>query len=317
MSELQTICPDIDRGISPCAHYILGGHCTLDKHFLCLEYLRHNAPTLSYSSMKEFISCHRKFWYGHIMGLTLKEKSIRLLMGSIADKILQGLHSSTSNYDHESVLKTYINDNRSGDPDDPGIAELWAMLGLFNGYVLKEFHAMKGITQFAFKWQEPEYPTLRGFIDLAILEDKIGYEFKYTKNADWYRKYNISDQLCAYFIGAPSLERITLRAISVPLQRLGANEQPWDYADRIRKDFMRRPFHYVHDQSYWRSEFDLTSYMNRAKMIAKEIVSYSDMGIDAFYMNAPTACFVPLCDFLSICENGVISEEIYSCRKTR
>src|SRR3972149_1735275 len=63
------VCSDLDDGIKPCAHYIQGGFCTLDQHYLCIEYLRRNAPSLSYSSMKEFISCHRKFWWSHIVGL--------------------------------------------------------------------------------------------------------------------------------------------------------------------------------------------------------------------------------------------------------
>lgn len=190
-----------------------------------------------------------------------------------------------------------------------------AQIGLFHGYIEKEYHTMKGETQSEFTWKEVDHPMIHGFMDLKLYEDHVGYEFKYSGRPEIYSWFQIKDQLGVYFLGNQDLERITLRVLRSPDLRRKKEESLGDYSARIHQDFLNRPRHYVLDTSYWRNEFPLDEIKEKYRIIAREIVSLLDNPIkDRFYQNnSPWSCTD--CEYLGICQTDVISETLYKRRE--
>ena len=317
---LPPICEGYEKGESgtgPCIRYLKGGFCTLPMIFRCTEFIRNNEPTLSYSSMKDFV-CPRKFYHSYIQGLEPVDKALPLLMGSVADSLLQMIHGENSTVDLPSFFSQFKN---PVDEDEDFKPWLYAMWGLFQGYISKHYGDTKGSVQVPFEWFHPGYPRIRGFADLvSSYEDHIAYEFKYTGRPDSYTKFSISQQLGTYFLGIPQLQRITLRAIQVPQLKQSSKESGEQYRDRVYLDFCGRPGYYIHDSHYWRTEFDLEAIKERARRITRTIHSFCNEGIAGFYQNiGPETCFAAngRCNYLSICESGVISETIYRKREVK
>jgi hypothetical protein len=307
----------------PCAHSVGDDFqfCDLDCVFRCTEWLRRFEPTLSYSTIRDSY-CKRKLWLSYVAGYQLKVKSLPMRLGEIAGWFLNYLHDKD-----ESDLQPII--PLDGLRDDEGNLpiQVEAIRGLFKGYKEREFSTLKGKTQSYFQWREDGYPQIHGYLDLAVYKEKIGYEFKYTKKPDAYStKFIIQDQIATYFLGSPSLERITLRAIQVPELRLAKNESHDDYRERVYQDFLSRPLHYIRDTSFWRSEFNYDELREKYKMISQEILRYLEMGgMKYFYQsNSPQTCFgegtgtaVSNCEYLEICSSGVVSELIYKKREIK
>lgn len=320
-----TACPDINDAVAPCSHYVKGGFCTLPVHFRCVEYVIHHEPPLSYSAISDYSHCHRKFYHGWLQGYELIEKGWALKKGALAAEILGVLHHKDRADDCVQWYKTRIDEEirKTIDPEDEallyGRPDLWAMKAMFDVYIELEFHTMKGVTEYEFRWDQPEYPKVHGFVDLVDLttyDDTQGYEFKYTGNSDNYEKWLVDEQLSAYFIGVPQLKRMTVRCFVPPLYKLSKKESIMDYYDRMAKDIRRRSItEYFISRTYWRNEFDLEAYKQKARMIAHEIVEYLKTGsIEPFYCNKK-ACLSPFpCDFLQSCRYGVFSDQIYRKR---
>ena len=296
----------------PCLWYVSGGFCKLPMLFRCTEYLRVHEPVLSYSSMNSFV-CPRKYYWSNIAGLEPVEKALPLEMGTVADKLLQIIHGQNDPVDFAGFFAPYRDDKEELKPWQ------YAMWGLFEGYASNDrFNGLKGNCQVEFNWRENGYPQIHGFTDLVTIgEDQIGYEFKYTQRPESYTKFTVSMQLATYFIGSPHLQRITLRAIQVPMLKQSAKETGVQYKDRVKLDFCGRPNHYINDTHYWRTEFDLGEVKERAKRIASTIRLFINQGgKEGFYQQiGPHTCFSPSrCNYLNICESGVVSENIYRKR---
>jgi len=326
-------CEDLDPGVPPCSHYIEGGFCTLGYRFRCVEWMKRNAPTLSYTTIADYTSCHRKFWWNQVKGLERIEKSWPLQLGSHASLILGRLHHRDHEKDCVDWYKDYITTaiNQSVDPDiedrQEGHEDLWAMMAIFDAYIAMDFHTLKGITEYEFHWNDPEYPRVHGFIDLLDLntyDAAMGYEFKYSSKPDNYEQYIIEDQLCAYFISDLKIKSMTTRVFVPPMQRPKDNkkegkESMVDFYDRVRKDVMRRATtQYFISKTYWRQEFDLENYKNKARRVSEEIIRYTEEGgIEPFYQNK-RACLAPFkCDYYDICKYKVISDTLYRKKTPR
>ena len=318
------ICQDISaqpNGV--CSHYIKGGFCSLQNHFRCAEYVVRNEPKLSYSAIDTYSSCHRKFYWSQMVGIESIQKSWAMKLGSCASVILGWLHDERIPIDQAvQKYRDYIEEliQQTMDPEDSeliyGHIDVWKMKAMFNAYVKLDLHTVRGITEYQFKWSEPGFPKVHGYIDLVQLltyENHIGFEFKWTSNADNYTKLTEGDQLITYFLGDPAIERMTLRCFVPPLLRQKnatkkeKGESMLDLYERMYQDILSKNIYkYFIDRSFWRSEFDLEAYKIKASMIAKEIVSYiKDGGMERFYQNK-RACFHPfVCDFLRVCENEI------------
>jgi len=331
----QQVCPDlVPIDGAPCSHYIKKGLCTLGNHFRCPEYIIRNEPALSFTAIDDYSICHRKFFWGWYHGLQLVEKSWPLQRGGWASKILGWLHSSKlTSEEAVSKYKIFIEEliKQTTNPEDEnklyGHIDIWKMKAIFDVYIEMEMHTLKGTTEYEFRWNEPDLPKVHGFIDLVefVAYDHFGYEFKWTSDADNYRKFVIEDQLRAYFIGDPDINRMTVRCFVPPDTRQKSNtkkqlgESIFDFYERMMVDIRKTATErYFVDRTYWRTEFDLEDYKNKAARTAKEIINYlKEGGIEPFYQNKK-ACDHPFnCDFKSICENGIkdpFAMEIYKRR---
>ncbi len=296
---------------NPCDKYLKGGYCTLPFQFRCIEYIRKNEVKMSYSSMLDASACKRKYYYSAILGIELVKPPIRMQMGRIASDLLDVIHNQGSSY---VQIDRYFDQFAIG--DDELNNELAAARGLFKAYIKLPASEMRGKTQCHWEWSEDGYPKLHGYLDVLEIET-IGWEFKYTARPINFTKFTISDQLSTYFLGNPELQRMTLRTIQVPMLRRSKEEDIEDFAERITKDVLSRPRHYVNDSNYWRNEFNLDEVKDKSKWLVAEIKEYADHGIYRFYQNRQ-ACFFPSqCQFYQICDSGVISEQLYRKRENR
>jgi hypothetical protein len=319
---MKPICDGFLKGEGkPCAHSIgeKNDFCELPEAFRCTEWIRRYEPTLSYSTIRDSY-CKRKLYLSYICGYQLIVKPLPMRLGEIAGDFLNYYHDKDEKYPFPNLSKF---------EDEEGVlpVQLEAMTGLFRGYTTKEFDSMKGAVQPYFQWMEEGYPQIHGYMDLVIYDEKIGYEFKYSKRPEAYStKFIVQDQIATYFLGFPHLERITLRAIQVPDLRLGKNETHEIYKERVYQDFMSRPLHYINDTNFWRSEFNKDELREKYKMIAQEILRFIELGrMKYFYQsNGPNTCFgettgmaVNNCEYLDICTSGVVSEQLYKKREVR
>ena len=308
----------------PCAHSVENNHqfCELDSMSRCTEWIRRFEPQLSYSTIRNSF-CKRKLWWSYICGIELIEKPLPMKLGEIAGWFLDQCHNVNADWNPSGPEK--MNNLRNNEGELP--IQIESMIGLFMGYHDKEFDSFKGKTQSYFKWREDGFPIVSGYLDLENHQEKIAYEFKYTTRPDAYsNKFIIQDQITTYFLGKPHLERITLRAIQVPQLRLAKNETHEDYRERVRQDFIARPLYYIHDTNYWRSEFNYDELREKYRMIAQEIQKCIEMGGQKYFYqsNGPSTCFgettgmaVSNCEYLSICESGVVSEQLYKKREVK
>lgn len=308
----------------PCDEYITGGFCSRSDMFRCIEYLARNTPELSYSAIRDYTRCKRKFLYSWVMGLEPVEKSRPLYMGSLASSILNVLHNDKNSIEesvlqYRDIIMNEIEKSRDlEDPDDEGDQDLWAMKGFFDGYIACEKHTIRGKPEYEFRWKEPDYPVIHGFIDLLTTFETIAYEFKWTTNPDFYNRLKCQEQSSAYFIGAPDIQAITWVLLCPPSLRPKKEEYMPEYCKRVEQDVLKRmETHYMTKKTYWRTEFDLDMYKEKAKLIAKQIMSDIQKSSDVsnlewlFYQNT-SGCYAPSqCEFLPVCTAGVLPLDQY------
>ena len=308
-----------DEG-KPCAHSVGNDNqfCDLPEVFRCTEWLRRLEPTLSYSTIRNSY-CKRKLWWSYICGIELIVKPLPMKLGEILGKILDEFHNE------KDIGTTPLDHLRDEEGNFP--IQIEAILGLLKGYRDKEYDTLRGKTQSRFQWREEGYPQITGYLDLEIYQEKIAYEFKYTSKPEAYSsKFIVQDQIATYFLGKPNLECIILRAIQVPQLKLAKNESHEDYRERVRQDFIARPMHYIHDTGFWRNEFNYEELKEKYKMISQEIMELIEKGGQKYFYqsNGPSTCFgettgygVSNCEYLPICESGVVSEQIYKKREVK
>jgi hypothetical protein len=325
----DTVCPDLNDTIKPCTFYIKGGHCSKDNHFRCTEYIRTHEPSMSYSMLVDYTQCHRKAFHGWIEGRQLIEPSWPLRLGSLASRILGMLHdeaqAETAVQAYQELINTEISSTiDQEDPENVGNMSLWAMKVLFDAYIAHDVHIQKGIPEYEFRWTLPEYPKLHGFIDLVMVNQNRGWEFKYTSSPDYYNLFTMHDQLAAYFIGLPSLQSFRTCLLVAPVMKFKKGETITQLYERNLEQVTKAFFHhhYITD-TYYRSEFNLTEYADKAKMVAEEIQRYIQLAASGthsleyyFYQNR-RSCSYPRCDFYDICSTGGVPENLYKKREIR
>jgi hypothetical protein len=291
--------------------------------------MRANQPRLSYSAMQSFI-CPRKFYLGRIAGYESVDKPLPMRLGGMVSDILDELHSANLdlgkvNIKEKYTLTMYLEKWRWGFDEAGALPhQVEAVFSVLQGYVDLGYHAIKGKTQAKFSWKQEGYPQVDGYIDMLQYDDYIGWEFKYTQKDEAYTKFTLQDQLTTYFLAHPKVERFTVRTILNPSGtiKLGKNELIDVYRDRVYQDVLARPRHYFKDRSYWRNEFDYVAFKAKIRGIANDILSYLEIGkgdMNAFYQkNTPYTCYLQgeagppgPCEFLNICDSGVISETLY------
>ncbi len=316
-------CLYINDAVKPCTSYIKGGYCTRNDQFRCIEFIRRHEPTLSFTSIKDYAQCHRKFYLAHVQGLEPIEKNRALTLGSLAAIIIGMLHASIDKDTAVNRYKTLINAEieKTIDPEDGesvGDLSLWAMKAMFDAYIENDIHSLKGVTEKRFLWNEPGYPRVKGFIDLVDIYG-FGHEFKYTQSPDWYDRFTMQDQLSSYFVGDPEIIRFDLHLLAYPTIRFKKSETITQLYERTKNQIVKAStaVYFIH-RSYWREEFDLNAYKNKAKMVCEEIMKYLDMAAESnmdpmypFYQDF-SSCKCPFeCDFIDICRTGVVPYNLF------
>ncbi len=326
MPIMDPICPAYLKAEGkPCEHYQKVGLCNHPMFFRCIEFCRRHEPILSYSSMQDFI-CPRKFYLSYIKGYEEIEKPLPMRLGLACSKTLDQLHSDEKNIEKVDVRTLF---QWNGPLDEDGFYDfrVEALISVMQAYVELGKHMNKGKTQAEFRYQEPEMPKIHGFIDLLQYQDNIGWEFKYTQRPEAYKKFTLQDQLSTYFLAHQKVQQFTVRTILNPIGtlRLGKNEKVEVFRERVYADVLARPKHYFEDRSYWRNEFDLDQHKEKIKQIARDIMRYIEEGsgqmINFRQVNTPYTCFLQSeygaagpCEFLTVCETGIISETVYKRR---
>ncbi len=307
------VCSDLDNAKPPCAHYLVGGFCALTGHYRCQEWQKLNEPALSHSAIKDYTTCRHKYWLGWRCGWELIAPAVRLRMGKYASDCFDLIHSEKP---YRQYLDDLIEENKEFD-EYP--AELAALDGLLKAYCANSKSEFRGQPQFEFRWNIPDYPKVHGYLDLVEYKDSskptIAWEFKYsTQDPSNWSRFILAPQLTTYFIGVPSLQRITARIIRVPQLRLGKEEKLDEFTERVYADVKSRPGHYFKDMNFWREEFDLQGWMETVRNLSREIGS---LKYESQYYQTGNRdnCFK--CDFRDICESGVVSETIYRKREIR
>jgi hypothetical protein len=324
--EIQC-CPDLNpdpTGQLPCQHYVKKGFCTLPNYFRCLEFLVRNEPALSYSAVDAYAACHRRFYWAYVVGIEAIEKSWPLILGSHAAKILGWLHdkripSERAILSYQAYIKEIIRESMAPEDEETewGNSDLWKMKAIFDTYIEKEYHLLKGIPEVRFQWNFPDLPRVKGFIDLCEDPDLGGvinaWEFKYTGNPDNFAKFPIGDQLTTYFLAEPKIQKMTNRCLCIPGMwkkketKKQKSETMLDFFERCKKEVSRNPKESFLDRTYYRNEFDLEGYKEKIKRVSMEIINYikEGKGMEPFYQNK-RACLHPFrCDFLRVCENNI------------
>lgn len=313
-------CEYLDRSKEPCVSYQVGGMCNRRDMFRCVEYMKANEPTMSYSALRDYVTCPRKYYYSVIRGLQLLNPPVRLMAGKIMSECLDQIHASSPTSKYTEILNKYKEQysDPKADPEKVYNLELCRIEGFLRAYVLMPVSEEKGITQYEFRWKKREgYPVIHGYMDLARDldgEGGYGYEFKYSGNDNW-GKFVVAGQLGTYFLGT-NLERITLRILKVPGIKPKRGEKTDEYIDRVQEEVSGSSKEYVRDFSYWRNEFDLDALADKYKMLANEIYERLRVGERAFYLTENQDAHFR-CDYLNICESGVISEQLYTKREGR
>lgn len=311
-----------------CSWYLPKGLCKHPSFFRCIEFIRSNEPSLSYSSMQTFI-CPRKFWFHYIVGYEAIEKPLPMRLGGLCSKVLDKLHSKKLNLGKVKISDLIFEELKEWGVDVNGYYpyQVEALLSVLQAYVDMDKHAEKGSTQQHFTWREEGLPEVNGYCDNIQYEGYIGWEYKYTQKPDAYTRFTLQDQLSTYFLGFPKIQRFTVRTFLNPIGtiKLSKNESISIYRDRVFQDVLVRPRHYFQDQSYFRSEFDLEAHKIKLRCIANDILRYIEFGgghmLSFRQVNTPYTCFLQSeagspspCEYLPICETGVISETLFKRR---
>ncbi len=290
-----------------CMYYITGGMCSKADRFRCEEYIAQKEPVLSYSGINSFMKCPRKYYWSSVRGLKTREDKLgdALKIGLTVDQfITTGKMCSKMS---GSVAEAKI------------LAMIDAYAALFDrDYIWKNYTGQREVT-----WEEDGYPKILCKIDMAQEDHFI--ELKCSGRPDFYANpYYIHDQLATYFLAEPKFQSCKMWVIRTPLLRLGKTETHDEFEQRCFDDMIARPGHYFNAYcsdtdphtfgvTYYRSEFDLESIKKRAKKISRHIVEA--VKEDYWYQDR-TQCMLPgKCDYMSVCDTGGISEDLYEWRK--
>jgi len=267
--------------------------------------------------LRNYVECPRKYWLGTIKGIQIIKVPVRMLAGRVMSECLDAVHDTDGKVKYQDVVRGYY--VKYADPEaDPGrviLPELCKVEGFMRAYSNSHLAEDKGITQYEFKWIDPEYPIVHGYLDMARDVDGnggYGYEFKYSTHDNW-GQFVVRGQLGTYFLGT-KLERIVLRILKVPAIKPKRGETTEEFTDRVHQEVAGALKSYVVDTNYWRSEFDLDSIKNKYKIIAEEIYGRLDGGEEQFYQTENQSVHFG-CEYLAICESGVVSDQLYTKRE--
>ena len=311
-------CPDYNNTVKPCYHFISDGFCSMKNRFRCIEWLKRNSM-LSYSSISKYNKCKRCFYYYYIEGLELKDKPLTPFLGGLVHNYLSVYHSN--NEDTKSKYSDIIENKlrelylKYIDVDNP---EPYIVSNIISATTIGIFYCdiNKNLEQGDVEYEIVNKDIgLKGIIDLYS-NDKI-YDWKYTGSPSSYSRLSTELQAIIYFMLLPDVRQFTLRLIRKPSLKIAKNENVEEFSERLLNDIKRRPAHYIENITFWRSEYNIPEKKGEIDIICNEIKSKVRNGsLENFYKEY-TCHYLSVCDYYSICNSGVISEDEYTRRETK
>lgn len=297
-----------------CFHYIPSdggspvGLCKQPGKFQCI--LDH--PVISHSGRISWVHCRQKWYFSHIKGIRLKDEHLPFPMvaGIIWDRFIQSVYEGRKFRDEfDGLCKRYVLY-----PD--AIAKLHALI--------KSYHTIGfKVEREGAELQKPFFvphlqAVVRGFIDVAYPDHII--EVKSSSDPTRYHKlFAITSQAATYFLSNPDYKYINVQAVKVP--QLKFNEKKEDlsyYRDRCHDHIIKNVKQYypgadldkgTYGKRFYRSEFPLEQIAKDYEQIHDDMRVAFNFG--RFYQNF-MACYVPTtCQYLTICQTGVVSDELY------
>jgi hypothetical protein len=290
-----------------CKFEILG-KCNQSSYYYCIEYMKHKLWNLSFSSVRTFDVCPRKFYYTDILGIKRKESfsSLPLRSGSYLHGLVS--HSNKPVYFTKDELRDRYN-----------IDMVYQVMNELNLFCVDSLH------------NEPIHELtivntqigLKGILDLYHI-DYFGELKLSAKPESYLNNWTAYDQLAYYFLITPH-KYCYMLPVRTPLLKEGKDEHPDMYRHRLKSDILRRPKFYFPEygegrtefkwgRKYYRSEFDLEGLQTKINWVRNEIRSALNAGyFTQRYANCMSYGYP--CDYAPVCETGGINEVVYEYKQ--
>ena len=285
------------------------GLCKQETRFFCTESMKHKLPSLSYSSVTDFIHCKMRYFYRVIQGLQVKPRYLpeALKLGRAWDAFIRCQFED--GYDYLPVIEELQMTAEQ-------TARISALMRAYRELEIKPDKS--GFLGCQYKISVPlgVKCNITGFTDRAY-EDYI-VESKTSSNPDFYfQKENIQYQLSTYFLGNECWDCAIVEVVRIP--RVGKSEEdPEKLEHRILGDILSRPSHYfpgwnresrTFGRKFYRSEFSPGEMLRTYRFVHEDLMH--TLINDSWYPNR-LACHLPApCPYLPIERAGVVSGEIY------
>ncbi len=291
-----------------CMYYLNGGMCSKDGRFRCEEYIKQKEPVLSYSGVNSFMKCPRKYYWSSMRGLKVKEHLMGdpLKIGLTVDGYITGGMSPSNLSDSVAMAKINAMCDACAILIDP-LNNIWPH---YSG-------------QRELLWQEDDYPSVLCKIDLEKKDGTGFVELKCSSRPDFYTNpFYIHDQCGTYFLANPKYQTCEVWVIRVPALRLGKNEDIEGFKERCYNDMVAKPEWYFNEydganktfgSTFYRNEFELDEIKKRIKHMGERIVRA--VKEDYWYQDRQQCMLPGKCDYMSVCDTGGVSEDLYEWRK--
>jgi len=284
---------------------VCAGFCSMPMQFLCTESLKDKLPSVSYSSLHDFMRCRELYYLRNILGLRRKPKMLAEPMkaGGTWDAWLR-----------TGDPTEYI---KSTDPTWQTISKVKAL-----ARVAKELELRPAGGTAQLRVSYPIHGTiLTGYVDRAY--DDHFDEDKLSARPDFYTKrQNIEHQCATYFMANELWEYVDVKVVRLPGLETGkgknSDEDDEQYGNRLYQDICKRPSWYflgldrknkTYGQRFYRTEFDLDGLFKQYVFVLDELKTCIQEG--RWYTNT-VSCYCPgECDYVSVCANGVVSDEVF------
>ena len=306
----NSLCKDYIRSINANEP----GFCKQPTRFRCTEAMKVKLPSISFSSLTDFISCKLRYKHRVVDGLQMKSQHLTepLKQGRAWDAYLQHLFDGN---DYQPVITSL----RLSETQQAKINALARARRDLEIPINKD-----GLLGCQYKIHVPlSQEQVIGYADRAY-DDHI-IESKLSGRPDFYKqRENLTYQLGTYFMGNEAWQYADVEICRAPYLKLKSNESPEAYEERVYGDILSRPGHYfigwdrktrTYGVRFWRSEFDLDEIFRTYVYVLDELKTTLKRG--SWYGNF-LACHVPApCQFLPVKKSGVVSSEIFKRKEVR
>jgi hypothetical protein len=281
--------------------------------------MKKKLPTISFSSLTDFISCKQRYFHHKVEGLCIKYPHLPepIKLARAWDVYTRHLYDDTDYQEKFNLLAHY---------HPAGHAKILALKRAHQDLEIQT--DMKGLLGCRYRIHTPiGQNMITGHVDRAH-EDHI-VVIKLSTRPDFYQqRENLAYQVGTYFMGNEAWQWADVEITRLPTLRTGygkySDERPEGYQERIYGDILSRPSYYfvgwdkktrTYGVRFYRSEFDLNEIFRTYAHVLREIKDTCTRG--SWYPNN-LSCHVPTpCVFLPIKRSGVVSDEIYNRKEVR